>query len=351
VTRRRATLALTAGVALTGLLAGLSPSEAAVTPSSHLLRALEGGDSGTFPGAEVPVGDVDKRGPRLAPLASAQAELAALGDDLEVSWTQYGTPLVLSRQGDFLATGFRGTPVAMAKSFLKRHQGLFGLSADAIDDLSVVHADPLPESTTAYVVLLRQSMNGLPIAEDGLVAVGLNTKGEVAYVTSSIVPTAVLGSLNATTPQLTAKQAILKGARSVGVDKLGLGDLGNGKIDGAGFATYTAKGLHQLQRTRLRVLPTTNQGARLVWETNITDVAGGRALAAITFVDDRTGNVLLRRDAVDTFAHGTQARSALHRHPRRRQGGLAGGHAGLLHHDLRGHQVLGEDHADRHRGR
>ncbi len=310
MTRRRATLALTTGVALTGLLAGLPTSQAAVTPSAHLSRALQGGDSGDFPGAEVPVGDVDRRGPALAPLASARAALTALGGDLHVSWTQYGTPQTLTREKDFLASGFRGTPVQMARAFLRQQAGLFGLSADAIDRLELVNAEPLSDSTTAYVVLLRQTLNGLRIAEDGQVAVGLDTSGHIAYVTSSMVPTAVLGTLASSTPKLTPQAAFLKAAKDAGVTGLGLGDLTLGKVDGAGFQTMTAKGLLQLQRTRLRVLPTTDKGARLVYETNVTDVAGGRALAAIGFVDAITGDVLLRRDAVDTFAEGTRSSAA-----------------------------------------
>ncbi|MEO6204778.1 MAG: M36 family metallopeptidase, partial [Mycobacteriales bacterium] len=192
-----------------------------------------------------------------------------------------------------------------------QHPGLFGVSAELIDSLEVVHADALSDSTTAYVVLLRQSMNGLRLAEDGQVAVGLDTSGNIAYVTSSMVPTVVLGTLASTTPKLTAKAAFLKAANDAGVTGLGLGDLSLGKVDGAGFQTLTAKGLHQLQRTRLRVLPTTSKGARLVYETNVTDVAGGRALAAIGFVDAITGDVLLRRDAVDTFAEGTRSSAAM----------------------------------------
>ncbi len=300
MTRRRATLALTTGVALTGLLATL-PSEAGVRPSAHLSRALAGGDSGTFPGSEVPVGDVDRRGARLAPLASAQAALSRLGEEMMVSWTQYGTPLSLTREKAFLATGLAGTPEQVARTFLKRNADLYGLSAGAIDALRLVSDQALPDSTTAWVISLQQTMNGIDLAEDGLVNVGVGVGGKVAYVTSSIVPTAVLGTLASATPRLSVQQAVLAAAKNAGVTGLGLGDLTLGKADGAGFQTLTAKGLHQLQRTRVRVLPTTDKGARLVYETNITDVAGGRALAVISFVDARTGDVLLRRDAVDTL--------------------------------------------------
>jgi hypothetical protein len=304
MSRRRPALLVTAAVALTGLLTGLPASQAAETPSAHLLRPLQTGESGDFPGAEVPVGDADRRGPDLAPSAAARAALAHLGGGAKTSWTQYGTPHTLTRAGDFLATGIQGTPEQVARTFLTRNAGLYGLSAKAIDELELVSAAHLSDTDKAWVVLLRQKLNGIRIAEDGLVAVGVGAGGKVAYATSSLVPTSVLGSLKSTKPSISAKQAVVAAAKDSGITGLEASDLALKKVDVAGFQTLTAKGLHQLQRTRLRVLPTTKRGARLVYETNITDVAGGRALATIGFVDAATGDVLLRRDAVDTFAEG-----------------------------------------------
>jgi hypothetical protein len=305
--RRRAVVLLTTGVALTGLVTGLPSSQAADVRSAHLSRALQGGNSGDFPGAEVPVGDADHRGPDLAPSASAHAAFARLGKGAKTSWTQYGTPHTLTRTAAFLGTGLTGSPEQVARTFLARNAALYGLSPAAIDGLELVSADPLSDSTTAWVVIMRQKLAGLRISEDGLVAVGVGAGGKVAYVTSSLVPTAVLGTLASTTPRLTPQQAFLAAAKDAGITGLSLGKLALGKVDAAGFQTMTAKGLHQLQRTRLRVLPTTDRGARLVYETNVTDVAGGRALAAISFVDAATGAVLLRRDAVDTLAAGTSS--------------------------------------------
>ncbi len=237
----------------------------------------------------------------LAPSAAAQAAVARL-DARASSWTQYGTPLALTREREFLATGLAGSPEAVARGFLAGNAGLYGLSAREIAGLELVSAQALPDSTTAWAVILRQTMGGHRLAEDGLVTVGVGAGGKVAYVTSSLVPTAVLGTLASSSPKLSVKQAVLAAARDAGVTGLGLGDLTLGKVDGAGFQTVTAKSLHQLQRTRLRVLATTDRGARLVYETNITDVAGGRALAVIGFVDARDAKVLLRRDAVDTLS-------------------------------------------------
>ena len=303
MSRKRATLVLTACVAVSGLTALAVPSDAAMTSSAHLQRQLAGSDSGAFPGSEVPVGDVDRRGPRLVPLAGAQAQLDRLGrDGLNVSWTQYGTPLSVTRDQGFLATGLTGSPERIARTFLTANRDLFGLSAAKVAALQLVTVGLLPGSDTAWSVQFRQLHEGLALTEDGIVSVALG-EGKVALVTSSLVPTNLLG-FPTTTPKLSVKDAVLAAAKDAGVTSLSLGDLSVGKVSG-GFTTVTAKGLAQLQRTRLRLLATTDQGARLVYETNITDVAGGRALAVIGFVDALTGKVLLRRDAVDTLAEST----------------------------------------------
>lgn len=303
MTRRRAALALTGCLAAAGLAATALPSQAGPLPSAHLRRAAAGPDSGTFPGAEVPVGDADRRGPRLAPLASAQAAVARLGAGVHVSWTQYGTPLSLTREHGFLATGLTGTPLQVARTFLRTHAALWGLSPADVDALQVVINEPLAQSATAYSISFTQKLSGLLLAQDGYVALGVSN-GRVASVTGSLVPTAVLGRLASTTPTVSVQSAVLAAAKDAGISTLTAADLRLGKVDAAGFQTVVAKGLHQLQRARLRVLPTTDRGGRLVWETDIQDVAGGRALATMSFVDARGGNVLLRRDAVNTLAEG-----------------------------------------------
>ncbi|MGZ6791712.1 MAG: hypothetical protein ACXVFV_02080, partial [Mycobacteriales bacterium] len=285
MSRTRATLALSACLAVAGLVAGgLPTSQAAPAPSAHLLRPLQGPDSGDFPGAEVPLGDADRRGAGLPPLAAATRGLAAMGAGLQVSWTQYGTPLSLTRDHGFLASGLTGSPVQVARAYLRTHAALWGLRPADVDALQQVVAAPLSQSTRAWSVSFNQTAGGLLVAQDGYVVVGV-VDGKVASVTSSLVPTAVLGTLASTTPRLTAQQAVLAAAKDAGITRLSLADLRLEKVDKAGFQTVWARGLHQLQRARLRALPTTHDGVRLVWETDVQDVAGGRALAAISFVD------------------------------------------------------------------
>ncbi|MBW3640283.1 MAG: M36 family metallopeptidase [Actinobacteria bacterium] len=296
-----------AGLLTVALAASVISTASAVDPvSAHLQRPLAGVDSGTFPGSEVPLGDRDDRGPRKAPLPGAVAAVAGFGGGVSVSWNQYGTPRTLTRPGGWLATGLAGSPVDVARSFLTSRSALLGLTAAEVSGLELVYDVPL-QGNPARVVLLRQRAGDLPFAEDGLISIGVRG-GSVASLTSSAV-----GSLrlNTTTPVLGAVPAVLAAAKDAGITTLGPGDLTLGALDAAGFQLVNAAGLAQPQRARLRALPTTASGLRLAWEVDVLDVAGGRALAAISFVDAVTGKVLLRRDAVDTAAAGTRSSAGM----------------------------------------
>jgi len=229
-----------------------------------------------------------------------------MGSGLQVSWTQYGTPLNLTREGEFLAEGLTGTPVEVARGYLRAHSALWGLSAADVDALRVVIDQPLSDGSDAYSVSFQQYVRGISLTQDGYVVVGVRD-GKVAIVTSSLVPTALLHGVTSTTPAISVRQAVVAAAKDAGVTGLRLSDLALGAVDAAGFRHLTTKALHQPQLARVRVLPTTNRGARLVWETDVTDVAGGRALATMSYVDAQTGSVLLRRDAVDPLAEGTRS--------------------------------------------
>jgi extracellular elastinolytic metalloproteinase len=309
VRSRKPVLVTLALLALGPVVVGSLPTAAGAPGTAA--RALAGPDSGTFPGAEVALGDADRRGPRLAPLTGALSAVRAMGKDVRASWTQYGTVLSLTRDGGFLARAVPGgTPERVAREYLRRNAGLFGLAAADVDQLELLSATDLSESTVAHVVQLRQRAGGHLVAEDGLLSVGMRGS-DIAIVTSSAVPAATLRRLNRTEPVLDELAAVVAAARDAGVTGLALPDVRyTGKTDGAGFALLSAKGLAQEQRARLRTLATTDRGTRLVWEVDVLDVAGPKALATISFVDAVDGSVLLRRDAVDTLADGTRSSAA-----------------------------------------
>lgn len=210
---RRRPLLLTAGLLpAVSLAASVVPSASADDPESdHLLRPLAGPDSGIFPGAEVALGDVDNRGPGLAPRLAA---------------------------------------VKAARGFLKAHSALVDLTPEQVDALELVYDQPL-QGSPASVVLLRQRVGNLALAEDGLISVGLRD-GNVASLTSSAVGEQ---TLNTTRPVLGALEGVLAAAKEVGVSAMRLDDLELGKVDATGFQLVNATGLAQQQRARLRALP------------------------------------------------------------------------------------------------
>ena len=296
---RPLTLAASMLVVTGSLALGLAPAVAAGPAPS---RPQVGPEAGGLPGAQVAVGDADRRGPSLSPTATARAAVDAL-HGVDVSWNQYGTPLTLTRGGAAVATGLAGSDAeSVARSFLARNAGLFGLSTSALSALTVV-SDTALTSSEARVVLLRQSLGGLALAEDGQVAV-LLTGTSVFSVTSSLVPTSVLGAAPATTPSLTAAAAVRAAARDAGVLDAATIDLATVGTDALGFTGVRSSKLAQAAKTRLRILPTTDRGARLVWQTLVQNVAGPEALAVTSYVDAARGDVLLRLDGVDTLAEG-----------------------------------------------
>ncbi len=315
MTRRRLT-ALASSLTLLGAAAAAAATTATGAPAgpagvtAPTVRGAAGPDSGSFPGAQVPLGDSDARGPLRAPLAGATAEVARLGAGVSASWTQYGTAKSLTRDGGWLATGLTGSPSQAARAFVADHAALFGLSASEVGDLELWRDTVLPGSD-AHAVLFRQHVAGMPLAEDGLISVGVRG-GSVAGVTSSAVPST---TLNTRTPALSPEQAVLAAAHDAGLTALSAGDLRRvgaaGTVDKAGFTHVAARGLAQQQLTRLAALPMTSGPARLAWETDVSDVAGGLATAATSFVDATDGRVLLRRDAVDTAAAGSAGNPAL----------------------------------------
>ncbi|QBR93571.1 peptidase M36 [Nocardioides euryhalodurans] len=203
----------------------------------------------------------------------------------------------------------------MARGFVDTHRALFRLSSDAVAALEVVTDSPLHDSPdlarvrvgeeprnadVPHVVTFRQTFGDLAAAQDGLLTVGVQRDGRVAYVSSSVTgdETASVGQ------QLDATAALRAAADDVDLD---LGELTAVDADGP-WSTFEAALSRDVQRARLMALPTPTDGVRTVWETTLlksdhTDHAGMAEPAAfISFVDAATGEVLLRDNRVDHLA-------------------------------------------------
>jgi hypothetical protein len=245
--------------------------------------------------------DLDARTGKVAPTAAQKQAVDDLG--ARVQWNRFGTPASLIATSGFLSPAAGGSAETVARGFLRDHAALFRMTPGDVDALELVNDSKLVQSN-AHAVLFRQRFGSLQASHDGQIAVGVSG-GRVAYVSSS-TPGAQAAPPAAT---LSATAAWLRAAANAGISA-GAADL-KGVETSDGWTTFTVAGLATPaipgtkdaigQRARLVALPTPN-GVRAAFETVVLDVDGGRARAYRSFVDARTGAVLIRQNEVKNAA-------------------------------------------------
>jgi len=307
--RRRLALALVPAVGL-ALVATLVPAsgEEPARPDPDTFRWSFQGE-----GQEQP-GTADFRAGSVTPTAAQESAATSLGATT-VRWNRFGTPKVLLNTRGYLSGARSGEAQDVARAFVADHADLFRLSSGAVDGLEVVTDSPLLEAPdlvrqqrgervstdgVPHVVTFRQTFaDGLVAGNDGLLTVGVQRDGRVAWVSSSVTGDEdVSGSRS-----LDAVAALRAAADDAGLE---LGELSGVEADGP-WTTYASSVTRDLQRARLMAVPTPTDGTRLAWETTLlasdhTDEHGPAAY--ISFVDAETGEVLVRDDRVDHLAHG-----------------------------------------------
>ncbi|HEU5455801.1 MAG TPA: hypothetical protein VFU85_08965, partial [Nocardioides sp.] len=264
----------------------------------------------------------DAREGSVAPTAAQEAAAEAIGATA-ARWNRFGTPHVLFNQDGYLSGPRAGDAADVARGFVLDHRDLFRMSEDSVAALDVVTDSPLLDSPdlarsregkpvanpdVAHVVTFRQTFGDLDAAWDGLLTVGVQRDGRVAWVSSSVTGDETVSG----TRSLGATDAIEAAAADAGLD---LGTLSS--VDEPGpWTTFTSSASRDLQRARLMAMPTPTDGVRLVWETTLlkadhTDQKEQAEPAAfISFVDAETGAVLLRDNRVDHAATGMTAATA-----------------------------------------
>jgi extracellular elastinolytic metalloproteinase len=242
--------------------------------------ATGSGPAGAAPGrAEPPAGAPDARGdahsPRdkdnrtgtLAPTAGQRARASRV--DAPVQWNALGTPSAFGPAAEGLATGLAADPLSAARQYLMRERDLFGLDEAAVVALEPLLVHPVGAGS---VVLLRQRFGDLPAGHDGLVAI-LVRDGKAVHVTSSLSRAA--GAPPA--PTLSTDEAY-----RVAVADAGLG-------------------LEQVAAhdTTLVAVPTPADGPRAAYAVTLSSADLDHPVAFTTYVDARSGAVLVREDLVD----------------------------------------------------
>ncbi|HEX6351797.1 M36 family metallopeptidase [Actinophytocola sp.] len=212
-------------------------------------------------------GDVDNRGATAQP-SDRQRSLAGQSSTT-VRWNRYGTPGTLLPRADVQRRGATSDPVAVARGFLADNRETFGISASGIDAMEVLVDRPMGQG--AYV-LLRQRFGELPTIVDGLAAFGIRD-GVVVYLSSTVSPERAAPEPATISPEA----ALTAAAADAGVP--------------AGELATT--------RVRLGAVPMPAAAPRSAYQVVLVGSDENEPTGYTTYVDARTGAVLLREDIVD----------------------------------------------------
>jgi extracellular elastinolytic metalloproteinase len=255
------------GRAATVLLAlAVTASLTVAAPAAHA-DPVPGapGPASALPGEGHGPRDRDNRGAPAAPSARQRALAARLGP---VRWNALGTPQALASATP-LATGLPADPEAAARQYLTGNADLFGIAPESVAGMEVLLRQPIGTGTA---VLLRQRFGDLPAGRDGLVTI-LVAGGSVVRVTSSLAR-----DTRAPEPAtLDAAQAAAAAVRDAGLtpDQASVTD------------------------TRLVAVPTPADGPRAAYAVTLSGHDAADPTAYTTYVDARSGAVLVRDDLVD----------------------------------------------------
>ncbi len=186
------------GVSVVG--AGLLILGLASLPSSSAGAPAPGSTGHVSGWGDTPPGltNLDARG-RALPTATQRQAADALGAvGAQVRWNDFGTPASILSPSGSLGTAVGSDPVVAARTWLRTHSALLGLTNAQVDDLELVNNQKLADSD-ARAVLFRQRFGSLTPALGSMVTVGVAT-GKIVYVSSSLTRTTAVPADAALTP-------------------------------------------------------------------------------------------------------------------------------------------------------
>ncbi len=257
------TPALVGGVVAVATTLALTTT-AASTAEAPAPAPLPASDAHGFQDEGHPTLDKDARGAKVAPKAALRS--AARDAAEEVRFNRLGTPAVMLAGDAPLASGLGHDPVAAAERYVVEHRDQLGLTALGAEALEQIAARPLG---TGAVVVFRQRFGDLDAGYEGMLSVAVRDGG-VRFVSSSLSPFAAAPA----PATLSAEEAERAAATDAGLSE------------------------PQVQRTELTAVPMPGEAARAAYQV-VLGSSSDAAVAVMSYVDARTGEVLIREDLVD----------------------------------------------------
>ncbi len=210
---------------------------------------------------------VDNRPGSAAPTAR-QRSVAGSGGFV-TRWNRLGTPASITGLARPLAAALPADPEKAARQYLKKSVGLFSLGTPAVDSLETIATLPIGKGA---VVLMRQRFGGLPAGHDGLVAVAVR-EGDVLHVTSSLSPR----TSKPAPARLTPAEALTAALADAGL----------------------SRGRLAAKRVRPVAMPMPGAAPRTAYEVVVMSDDKHHPLGYTSFVDARTGQILVRENLVN----------------------------------------------------
>jgi hypothetical protein len=246
----------------------VSPSQGTATPmvsqsSTADVPSIQA-PTDSFQREHAEARDKDVRGDAVKPTAKQRA--AAHNVDAVARWNDLGTPKALLATDGPLATGLSRDPLQAARQYVTTRQTVLGLTDRAVASLQPLTVAPLGRGAA---VIFRQTFGDLVAGYDGILVVGIRD-GSVWYVSSSLAPDAAAPAA----PTLTRAEAVQRAIADAGVPDA------------------------RILRTKLVAMPMPGADARAAYQVTLASI-GAQTKAFATYVDARTGRVLVREDLVD----------------------------------------------------
>lgn len=244
--------------------------------------------------------DVDRRfeGVRVAPSAAQLASLRAFGN-VEIGWTELGTPHSLRSRSGALTRPSKAAPDAIARSFLRDYAELFRQQPGDIARLELTMLDR--DASGATFLRYRQTHGARQVHGSSMLVV-LDQQRRILLVGGTLAPS--LGP--ATPPGLTAGEAVARTALSVSPRVLPPVRRQPKQPDASSTAFENTLALPAMRRARtvkadLVTVPTAT-GGRTAWRVR-AEVASNAEYE--TLVDATTGDVIYRANQwSSTEPHG-----------------------------------------------